>query len=427
MKERVSAAGARVLAEIVAQHVEEAATLRNNRALLVRSPAAGLRQLARHDERIAAHLDGIRVAGNEGAALAQAAFNAMDKPDAGATFTVLTGLIEQRASGAALDLLQRLHDAAAAPCAARGAASAVGWVSAADLRGVVMPWLADGGPLARWLALSACTLHRVDPGPTLARLLADSDPRVQQRACQAAGELGRRDLIDAVSGPRGRGDSSELGFVRTRTALLLGDRGPALEHVHALALEAGPHQHQAVGLTMLFGDAERGRHVVGALAKTAAGAAQRRLVIAASGWSGDPRVVPWLVQQMADETLARLAADAFAAITGASFSAPPLERLHRAAAPPGDDPIDLDEDDALPWPAADNVQTWWATEAPRFAAGTRHLLGHPADAAQVQRVLVEGTQRQRMQAALLGTAMRPGTPLFNVAAPAWRQQRSLAA
>jgi hypothetical protein len=41
-------------------------------------------------------------------------------------------------------------------------------------------------------------------------------------------------------------------------------------------------------------------------------------------------------------------------------------------------------------------------------------------------LLKNGFQRQRMAAAIYLCLLKPGTPLFNCAAPAWRQQRLLA-
>jgi len=41
-------------------------------------------------------------------------------------------------------------------------------------------------------------------------------------------------------------------------------------------------------------------------------------------------------------------------------------------------------------------------------------------------VLKSGFQRQRIAAAEYRTLLTPGTTLFNVAAPSWRQQRLLA-
>jgi hypothetical protein len=52
-------------------------------------------------------------------------------------------------------------------------------------------------------------------------------------------------------------------------------------------------------------------------------------------------------------------------------------------------------------------------------------MGEPPSSAHALKVLREGFQRQRSAAALYLCLLKPGTPLFNIAAPAWRQQRLL--
>jgi uncharacterized protein (TIGR02270 family) len=414
------------LAHIVEQHVQEAAFLRLIRARLVRAPHIDVALLARHDERIAAHLDGVRVAGEEGAALVRAAF--VESPtDPGAVFALLCGAIEGQDAAAVAAVLPRIERS---PPAARGAASAVGWVSGTDLQGLVLPWFDGGEPGARWLALAACATHRVDPGPSLARLLLDSQPWVRARALQAAGELGRRDLIDAARGLL-RHDDPQTALLAARTALLLGDRSQALATAHAWALRPWPGQPDAVGLTMLFADPERGRHLAGTLAHGAAGPVQRRLVVKAAGWGGDVRAVPWLLDQMADPALARLAGEAFTTLTGARLDAQQLEALDTPPAVHGEDgeqgapPVPAEDAD-LPWPHVGRLRAWWAQAASRLEPGPRRLWGLQVDDSACLDVLRCATQRVRRQAALLRCAQAPGTPLFNVAAPAWRQQRELA-
>lgn len=71
------------IVEVVAQHVDEAAHLRQMRSLFVRAPGKRLHQLARLDERLAAHLDGVRLAGICGARLAH---EALERPGAGEVF-----------------------------------------------------------------------------------------------------------------------------------------------------------------------------------------------------------------------------------------------------------------------------------------------------------------------------------------------------
>ncbi len=418
-----------IIATVVSQHVEEAGMLRLIRSVLVRAPHVRLLQLGRLDERIAAHLDGVRVAGEGGAALARAA---LERVDVGSVFTVLVGAIEQRDLDQVTKMVAMLD--AVPDVAARAAASAVGWVSSVDLRGLIQPWFDAPEASLTWLALAACAVHRVDPGSALPRLAVHAGGvRIRARALQAAGELGRTDLRDACIDSLDTTKDAVPALVAARAALLLGDRGRALAHVHALALESSPQQTQAAALTMLFGDADRGRALVGELAKRApTQASRRRLLIKCSGWSGDPKVVPWLIQQMADLTVARLAGEAFTTITGADLAKLDLENIHQPDAPPSgpnddpdDDDVSMDKDDSLPWPNVDKITAWWQREAARFAPGVRHLMGERIDAASLHRVLEEGTQRVRSQAAHLRCAIAPGTPLFNVAAPQWRQVRAL--
>ena len=117
------------------QHVEEAAHLHGVRSMLVRAPHVRLLHLGRFDERIAAHLDGVAVAGAYGSGLA---IQAMDRPGSGEVFVATVGAIEDRDS-ARLDRL--LAIAEALPAARAGLLSALGWVSAAALKGITQELL----------------------------------------------------------------------------------------------------------------------------------------------------------------------------------------------------------------------------------------------------------------------------------------------
>ncbi len=97
---------------------------------------------------------------------------------------------------------------------------------------------------------------------------------------------------------------------------------------------------------------------------------------------------------------------------------------------PNDDPnnpdVSTDEDESLPWPDPLKITTWWNANKPRFREGTRYFLGKPPSRSHCTSVLRDGYQRQRIAAAQYLCLLNPGTPLFNTAAPAWRQQRLLA-
>ena len=84
---------------VVQQHAEEAATLRNTRSYLVSAPHVRLHHLRRLDDRLAAHLDGLAVAGEYGSKLTTAA---LENPGSGETFTAAVRAIEDR-NAAGLD------------------------------------------------------------------------------------------------------------------------------------------------------------------------------------------------------------------------------------------------------------------------------------------------------------------------------------
>jgi uncharacterized protein (TIGR02270 family) len=136
---------------------------------------------------------------------------------------------------------------------------------------------------------------------------------------------------------------------------------------------------------------------------------------------------------MSNDALARAAGEAFSLITGADLARLGLERTppDDFESGPNDDPndpdISMDPDDGLPWPDQALVERWWTANAPRFPAGARFFVGTPVTREHCIDVLKNGYQRQRILAAHYLCLLEPGTPLFNTSAPAWRQQRLLAA
>ena len=404
---------------VVFQHLEDAAALRSVRAVLVRAPHVGLLHLARNDERLTAHLDGLTVSGDYGAGLSQAA---LDVPDVGQLFVAAVLAIERRNTAQTERLLSLLD---VVPDAARALSSAFGWTSPALLRGITAPLLAGESPAARWLGLATCAQHRVDPGAALNSAFEQPLTRLLERALRAASELGRVDLLPACLDHL----QSEQSLHAARSAVLLGDRGAAVDTLRALALKPGPSQLDALALALFTADVDTARSLVRQLP---AQGAPLRTRIKAAGWSGDAQVVPWLFKHMEDEANARLAGEAFSFITGVDLAWLDLERKPPENVPggpsdnPNDDNVALDEGESLPWPDLPKLTAWWEKNADRFPAGTRLFAGAPPTTNQCFQVLKEHTQRRRMAAALYMSLLKPGSVLFNCAAPAHRQERLLA-
>jgi len=400
---------------IVQQHADDAAHLRHLRSVLVRAPHVKLLQLQRLDDRLEAHLDGLAVAGAYGLARAQ---EALERPGCGEVFAALVCAL-QLPDEPAVDRLLSL--APVLPEAWRGAVSALGWVSPAQLRERVRGLLASPQPWRQALGIEACRLHRVDPGPALAAALQQDDALRRDAALRAAGELGRVDLLP--------GALALLDFApeAARAACLLGDRASALRAIEQAAF-ATPAAHPLRSLAVQALDWPQARDAVRALAHDPRAVRQ---LVRGIGWLGDVRLVPWLIERMGELPLARLAGEAFSFITGADLAALDLERKppEDFQSGPTDNPEDedvaMDEDDSLPWPDADRVQRWWQAEAARFPVAQRAFVGGPVTPAHCLQVLQVGTQRQRALAAQQLALLQPGRPLFPVAAPVWRQRRLL--
>lgn len=420
-----------VVPVVVQQHAEESAMLRHVRSVLVRAPHVGLLQLGRLDERIAAHLDGLAVAGEYGSKLCLAA---LERPGCGEVFTLAVRALESHYEALTEHVLSLVP---ALPDAARGVASALGWVSAADLQGVVRSLLASPEPARRALGMAACRMHQVDPGRVLQDGLAAKQPLVRAAALRAAGELGRVDLLEQARQAIEQ-EHPDVRFQAAVAACLLGDRQGSLGVLAEAALQPTPQGDRALALVMAVSPDDVASAIARGFSKRAQEQPEdklrRRRLVRALGLLGDPRFVPWLIERMAEPEIARLSGEAFCWITGADLARMDLETLQAPPLPedPSDDPDDedvsLDEDDSLPWPDAAKVQAWWSKQASLHAsaaAGQRLFEGEAPSVAAAQRVLREGTQRSRARAALLACVLDPGLKLFQIAARTRRQQRAL--
>ena len=411
---------------LVQRHVEEAALLCNQRMYLVGAPHVKLQQLRRLDDRLAANLDGLLVAGDTGSRLADAA---LANAGRGEVFTAVSLAFDNH-DHARLDRLLAVGESL--PEVQEAVELAVGWVSAASLNGITRELLASRSAFRRRLALAACAMHRVDPGAALPPALAQDEVPLRARALQTAGECARQDLLPACLS----GLTDPDGHCRlqaARSALLLGERGAVL--MDALYRMAGSLDATGDAAMFLFLKVAGPGQAVPLMRLRLDEPRCLRAAIRGMGMAGDPQVVPWLLAQMENPALARLAGEALSTMTGVDLAWLDLERPppDTADAGPGADdaPQDagtgMDEDAGLPWPDPSRLQAWWRAHEQEFQRGTRYFMGQPPSPAHCLRVLREGFQRQRIAAAEHQCLLQPGTRLFPAAAPAWRQQRWLGA
>ncbi|WP_090619114.1 TIGR02270 family protein [Azotobacter beijerinckii] len=402
---------------VVYQHAEEAGFLAELRAQAVRAPHYDLDDLRTLDERLEAHLDGLRIAGRAGLDLLLRQLGAQ------ASGEVFAATVLACESGDAAVLARIAEQLRAFPETGRGFAAALGWLDWTSVEPWVERLLAAPEPLFRRLGLEACGRHRIDPGPALPAGLAHAEPGVVARAARSAGELRRRDLMAEIRAHRRHADEAVRFWANWATAQM-GDE-EALEPLRRFAGQAGEFQWRA--LSVLVGWQDHAFSVAW-LRALAHNPAQRRPVILGAGLLGDPLAVPWLIRQMHELPLARIAGEAFSLIAGADLALLDLERseIPDFDAGPTDDPRDprvaMDPDEDLPWPDPARIAAWWQANGASLETGRRHLLGRPLDEAQCRQVLCRGRQRQRNAAAVALARLRPGEPLFPTDAPTKRQQ-----
>src|SRR5262245_32729461 len=145
---------------VLDEHVEEARFVWLQRCAAVSAPNFSPRQFADLDERLEAHIDGLRVAGAVGWNLAQ---EALDSGEAEDFFPASVLAIED--PGQRFEYI--LTRAFATQRVVAAVISALGWVDPKFLSGRVKSLLSDASPFRQMLGIAACAVHRKDPGPPL--------------------------------------------------------------------------------------------------------------------------------------------------------------------------------------------------------------------------------------------------------------------
>jgi uncharacterized protein (TIGR02270 family) len=409
-----------IIESIITHHAEESAFLWLLRHAACHAPHYSLKDLAKLDDRLEAHLDGLRIAGGKSGAVYNEVW-AM--AEAGEIFAA-SELAFEAADPDRIDRV--LEIAASTPELSRGVISALGWLPYDQGSTHIGALLGAGNSELRRIGLAACVAHQRDPGEKLACAVDDKNPLLKARALKAVGQLGRIDLLPSV---RSNMDAEDIGcrFAAAWSGALLGD----VQAIHALKAVAkldAPYREEAAKMALRRMDLPTAH---GWQRKLAQSWISIRLAVIGSGVVGDPVSVSWLLDQMRIPALARVAGEAFAMITGVDIAYEDLEgeRPEGFEAGPTENPEDedvaMDPDEDLPWPDPALIGDWWQKNEGNFKSGVRYLCGKPISEEQCQHVLRYGYQRQRAAAAIELAMMHPGTPLFNVAAPGFRQQRLL--
>ncbi|MGK3120803.1 TIGR02270 family protein [Pseudomonas corrugata] len=408
------------LSLVIEQHAEDASFLANLRDDALHAPHYDIEHLGILDNRLDAHLDGLRIAARNGL---ETLLSQLGPHAIGEMFACVVLAFESANGKVLSQLSEHLRSAAETE---RGYLMALGWLDWEQLSPWIDRMLAAPEPMFRRLGLAACGMHRHDPGPALLDGLCDTDPSVLARAARTAGELRRRELLPSIRA-HCRHPEAATRFWANWAAVQMGDQ-PALEPLRQFAERPGQFQYRALCALLVWQELEPSIAWIRQLVQDPR---DLRIGIQALGLLGDPVCVPWLIQQMSNLPYARVAGEAFSMITGADLALLDLELrdLPDFDAGPNDNPADpdvaMDPDENLPWPDPRPIEAWWQANGGQLQVGTRYLLGLAHSERSFQQVLICGQQRQRIAAACGLARFRPNEVLFPTSAPIWRQKRLL--
>jgi uncharacterized protein (TIGR02270 family) len=402
------------------QHIEELSFLWLLRNSAVIEPHYSLSDLARLDDRTEAHIDGLRIGGDEGWEICKETL-AWEEP--GEIYAAGVLAFE---SGDSERIKEVIKKSISEQELSKGLISALGWIPFDLVIGYIQKFLDSGIDDLRRIAIAAMAIHRQDIGRYLDTAVNDEDPKLRARALKAVGELGRENLLSVVT-PNLKDEDEKCRFYAGWSAAILGDTSsiPVLQEV----AQAGGHYSEKACTTALRRMSIPDGHTW--IKKLALNSEHQRLAVVGSGSLGDPASIPRLIDTMAFPELARVAGEAFAMITGVDIAYEDLEGEWPEgfeAGPtesPEDEDVDMDPDEDLPWPEPELIADWWQKNKSSFQNGRRYLCGKPISEEQCQHVLRYGFQRQRAAAAIELAMLNPGQPLFEVRAPGFQQQKLL--
>lgn len=407
-----------IIEDIITQHAEEAAFLWLLRDYAVSEPDYTLEDLCHLDERVEAHLDGLRIAGEPGWEICKEAL-AMEEPGevfAAAVLAYESGDAERIAL--VLDLVDKDMELSNALI------SALGWIAYPKIEKTIDDLVGSKNPNYRCLGIAADTIHGIDAGEALRRAINAEDEAVKRQAIRAAGELGLYDTLLLIQKSL-LSEEQETRFIAAWSTIMLGDRS-AVEVL--IPLIDSSYQQEALNVVLRCLPIEQAKKILYSLSDQQQG---DRLITWGAGIIGDPAFIPELIVKMQEPALARVAGEAFSMITGIDmeyenlegewpegFEAGPTEN-------PEDENVEMDPDEDLAWPNQALIQAWWDDNGNKFTPGTRYLYGLPINKDNCIQVLNKAYQRQRAGAAIELALMDKSTPLFNVGACGFWQREWL--
>ena len=403
-----------VYRDIFEQFAIDASFLWLLRSIAIEQPQYNKSDMLSLERRIDAQLNGLMTSVEVSWALCGEALS-LEEPG-----EVFTAMILAMRSREASRIKRVVEVGLSEPSCFKAMVSAMGWLP----NTLVMPWIArftNGKEMAhKHFGIAISSIKRHDPAEALTNILNReeclADEMLYARALRLVGELRRQDCMPALI--KGTEDSRDsIKFWSLWSAILLGQKSFVEQLKPFVNDSSSPFQVHAMQLVFRVVTVEQARAFISDIAKNPDNI---RIVIKATGILGDPHAVNWLIGQMQNEKLARVAGEAFVLITGAELSKYKLVADENDQAShlitEDEDDIYLDEDEHLLTPVYQRVTKLWRSYGQNFIVGRRYFLGKNIDEAWLKTVLSMGNQRQRHAAALELALGGFNMPLINTRA-----------
>lgn len=417
--------GDQIFWEVVGEHLEEARFLIQHRQRALDSPLIRLNNLRPLEERLEAHLVGLDIGGSpvferllsqeldemsEPAKTTLAALTLLRTGERASWYEVLDALLcsnRNEQFQALLDAFS-LYDSPMFEVLLRDA------------------FVRARSPREKASLLEVHQSRHIDPGSGIDDCLDESFLPLRRAAVVAAGRFGRHDLARRVERCL-EDESPEIRDAAIEAGLHLG-LSSAWSACHELAGETGDSSAKALVLLALSGSPRAHANIERQLDN----GPMRQVALWAAGFVGSTKTAEYCLRYLDadDEQTSKLAAEAFAAVTGVDYlfdrsfhlgdesyfeddeedstepDGPSIEEVHNLYSGVIPDTTEL-----LPRPEPYAIVEWWEANRNIFSAGERYLYGVPYGTETLLSALRGGPMRRRHCLAL-ELALRTGGRRF---------------
>ena len=350
------------------------------------------------EDRLHGALDGVRVAGDKVVEATEVALRGKDQAALTAAAHVLAARTPAHAREA-LAVAVRNAKGAALRAMIRGIETAALDASFAPVTAV----LASAGPEHSAALCRIKRFRRVAPGREVTDALQSGIPDLQAEALRSLTYAAEESTAARHIAWGLKSDDREVRSAAIQTGIRRGDPA-AWQAAVQLAEERNAECAPLLSALAALGSPEEQELVIRALREPGL----QRAGLFAIAYIGTPQAVEICLAGIRDEKLARIAAEAYCAITGAELARDGLAapEPHEGPSPPRleDDPLEANlvpaAADQWPLPDLDGVRRHWQSIQRQFGEGARHWRGRPAGLETLFAAIERGPMHRRDDLAL---------------------------